>query len=55
MCSSDLETDELDPDGGIAVNRMYLPEDAGRAEMIEGDEDEIAAKLIEIFKEVGAL
>jgi electron transfer flavoprotein beta subunit len=49
------ETDELDPDGGIAVNRMYLPEDAGRAEMIEGDEDEIAAKLIEIFKEVGAL
>jgi len=49
------EIPELDSSGGIAVNRMYLPEAAERAEMIEGDEDEIAAKLIAIFKEVGAL
>ena len=49
------DTGELDPSGGVAVNKMYLPEKSGRAEMIEGDEEEIAAKLIEIFKEVGAL
>jgi hypothetical protein len=34
---------------------MFLPEAAERAEMIEGNEDEIAAKLVELFKEVGAL
>jgi len=49
------EFPELDPKGGISVNRMYLPEVAERAKMIEGDEDQIAAKLVEIFKEVGAL
>ncbi len=49
------DVDELDLSGGIAVNRVYLPEAAGRAEMIEGDEEEIATKLIELFKEVGAL
>ncbi len=49
------EISELDPSGGAIVSRMYLPEPAERAEMIEGDEEEIAAKLVEIFKEVGAL
>jgi electron transfer flavoprotein beta subunit len=49
------EIPELDLGGGIAPSRMYLPEAAERAEMIEGDEDEIATKLIAIFKEVGAL
>jgi electron transfer flavoprotein beta subunit len=49
------EVSELDPSGGVTVGRMYLPEPAERAEMIEGDEEEIAAKLVEIFKEVGAL
>ena len=51
----EVDIPELDPSGGINAKRMYLPESAGRAEMIEGDEDEIAAKLVEIFKEVGAL
>ncbi len=46
---------ELEPGGGLDVSRMFLPEAAERAEMIEGDEDEIAAKLVELFKEVGAL
>jgi len=45
----------MDPGGGLDVSRMFLPEAAERAEMIEGDEDEIAAKLVELFKEVGAL
>ena len=52
---AEYEVGELDPSGGLAVSKMYLPEKSGRAEMIEGNEEEIAAKLIEIFKEVGAL
>jgi len=51
----EVEITELNLDGGITVNRLYLPEAAGRAEMIEGDEEEIATKLVEIFKEVGAI
>jgi electron transfer flavoprotein beta subunit len=45
----------LDPSGGVAVSRMFLPETADRATMIEGSEDEIADRLVELFKEVGAL
>jgi electron transfer flavoprotein beta subunit len=47
--------DELDSSGGLDISRMFLPEAAGHAEMIEGSEDEIAAKLVDIFKEVGIL
>jgi electron transfer flavoprotein beta subunit len=46
---------ELDLTGGLAVNKMFLAEAAERAEMIEGDEEEIAAKFVEIFKEAGIL
>jgi electron transfer flavoprotein beta subunit len=49
------EVSELDSSGGLQVSRMYLPEAAERAEMIEGDEEEIAAKLVEIFKEIGVI
>lgn len=49
------EVSELDPSGGPAVTRMFQPETGERATMIEGDEEEVAAKLIEIFKEVGVL
>jgi electron transfer flavoprotein beta subunit len=49
------DASNLDPSGGLDASRMFLPEAAERAEMIEGDEDEIAAKLVELFKEVGAL
>ncbi|MCP4139732.1 MAG: electron transfer flavoprotein subunit beta [Chloroflexi bacterium] len=52
---AEAEISELDFSGGISAKRMYLPEAAERAEMIEGDEEEIAAKLISIFKEAGAL
>jgi electron transfer flavoprotein beta subunit len=45
----------LDPSGGLSVSRMFLPETTDRATMIEGSEDEIADKLVELFKEVGAL
>ena len=45
----------LDPSGGVAVSRMFLPETTDRATMLEGSEEEIAGKLVELFKEVGAL
>jgi len=49
------ETPDPDNTGGLAVSSMYLPEAAERAEMIEGSEEEIAARLVEIFKEAGVL
>ena len=39
----------------LEASKMYLPEAAQRAEMIEGDEEEISAKLVEIFKEIGVI
>lgn len=51
----EVDISEPDPSGGITAKRMYLPETVGKAEMIEGDEEEIAAKLVELFKEVGVL
>ena len=45
----------LDLNGGPTVGRMFQPEAGERATMIEGDEEEIAARLIEIFKEAGVL
>jgi electron transfer flavoprotein beta subunit len=51
----DQEAGELDLAGGIEVGRMFEPEAAERATMIEGGAEEVSAKLIEIFKEQGAL
>jgi electron transfer flavoprotein beta subunit len=51
----ELETLDLNASGGIEVTRMYLPEAAARAEMLEGDEEEIATKLVELFKEIGVI
>ena len=45
----------MDPSGAATVSRMFEPETGERATMLEGDEDEIAAKLVEIFKEAGIL
>lgn len=51
----EINVDDLDSSGSLAVDSMYLPEAAERAEMLDGDEEEIAAKLVEIFKELGVL
>lgn len=45
----------LDPSGGPSVSRMFEPEVGERATMIEGDEEEIASRLVEIFQEMGIL
>ena len=44
---------EFDLGGGPTIGRMYQPETGDRATMIEGDEEEVAAKLVEIFQELG--
>jgi len=46
---------ELDLSGGPTVNRMFQPEAAGRATMIEGNVEEIATRLVEILRETGVL
>ncbi len=45
----------LDREGGPTVSRMFQPESGERAEMISGDSDEIADRLVEILREVDAL
>jgi electron transfer flavoprotein beta subunit len=49
------DVQELLPDGGPTVSRMFQPEAAERATMIEGSEDEIASRIVEILKEQGVL
>lgn len=46
---------DFDNSGGPAIDRLFQPEGGERATMLEGDEDDIAAKLIEIFQEEGLL
>lgn len=46
---------ELDLSGGPSVDRMYQPKSGSHAEIIAGGAEEIAAKLVEIFKRAGVL
>lgn len=50
-----LTADELEPVGGPTVERMFQPEVGERAQILEGDEDEVADRLVEIFRELGVL
>lgn len=45
----------LDASGGAAVTRMFKPEPAERATMIEGSPEEVADRLISLFKELGVM
>jgi len=49
------EISMLNPTGGLDVTRMFQPEVGERATMIDGDEGEIANRLIEIFRQIGVL
>jgi len=51
----DLPAGTADAPGGLPVARLFQPEASGHAEMLEGDEDEVAEKLVEIFRELGVL
>jgi electron transfer flavoprotein beta subunit len=46
---------DLDAGGGATVSRMFKPETGARATMIEGEVDEVADRLVAIFKEHGVL
>lgn len=41
----------LDEGRAYSVRRMYVPEASGRAEILEGSPDEVAAKIAEIIRE----
>ncbi|MCA2000366.1 MAG: electron transfer flavoprotein subunit beta/FixA family protein [Chloroflexi bacterium] len=45
----------LDAASGVTVSRMFQPESAERATMLEGSPEDVSDKLIGIFKEAGAL
>ncbi|OGO74075.1 MAG: hypothetical protein A3K41_13460 [Chloroflexi bacterium RIFOXYD12_FULL_57_15] len=45
----------LDSNGGATVSRMFKPEPAQRATLIEGSPEEVANQLIGIFKELGVM
>lgn len=51
----EVDVAELNTIGGPTINRMFEAKAGERAEMIEGDEEEVAARLVEIFKEIGVL
>ncbi len=51
----ELPAPELDLSGGPTVGRMFQPEVGERATIIEGDEEEVATRLVELFKELGVL
>lgn len=46
---------DLDPSGGATVTRMFKPEPAQRAEIFDGSPEEVADKLVGIFKELGVM
>lgn len=46
---------EVELSGASTIRRMFKPEAGTRAEMIEGSADEVAEKLVGIFKEIGVL
>jgi electron transfer flavoprotein beta subunit len=48
-------TSVLDESGGPSVSKMFQPQVGERAEMIEGDIDQVAAKLIELFGDLGVI
>jgi hypothetical protein len=45
----------LDMAGGPTISRMFQTETSQRATMLTGSPDEVATKLVEIFKDLGVL
>ncbi len=51
----EIEGDDLLTEENFDVDRMYLPEAAEKAEMLDGSEEEVAEKLTSIIKDLGLL
>ena len=45
----------LNTNGGAPVSRMFQPEPAQRAEIIDGSPEEVADRMVGIFKELGVM
>jgi electron transfer flavoprotein beta subunit len=46
---------EVSAGSGLTVRRMYAPESTSHAEMLEGDADAVASRVVEIIRERGVL
>jgi electron transfer flavoprotein beta subunit len=58
MKSARIETVEVSPPeaiAGLSVDRLFMPEVAGKAEMLEGSVEEVSARIIEILAERGLI
>jgi electron transfer flavoprotein beta subunit len=58
MKSAKIETAEIaapDVARALAIERMYKPEAAGRAQMLEGTPDDIAARIAGLLAERGII
>lgn len=51
----EVEIEDEGPGAGSTVRKMSPPVSAGHAEMLEGDPEEVAEKIIEIIRERGLL
>lgn len=51
----EITGDGLTTENNFVIDRMYLPEAAEKAEMLEGNEEEVAQKLTSIFQDLGLL
>jgi electron transfer flavoprotein beta subunit len=51
----ELPGEGLVTEGDFTIDRMYLPEAAEKAEMLEGSEEEVAEKLTSIIQDLGLL
>ncbi len=50
-----VQAGECDGTGGLPVSRLFQPEAAGRAIMIDGDAETIAARIVDVLRENGFL
>ena len=58
MKSARIETVEVSPPeivSGLCVDRLFMPEVTGKAEMLEGSAAEVSARIIEILAERGLI
>jgi electron transfer flavoprotein beta subunit len=56
MKSTEFEEKEVaaaEPEPVVTITRMYHPEAAERAEIIEGSEEEVASRIVDILLEKG--
>ncbi|MCQ3938322.1 MAG: electron transfer flavoprotein subunit beta/FixA family protein [Chloroflexi bacterium] len=51
----EMDASDLGPLGAPTVGRMFQPEATTHAEMIEGSPEEVSAKLVGLFKELGVM